>query len=81
MASTKVDACSHLQRPQGHGFGKHGRNEKDDWGPRARVGSKGSKKPPQKGIKEKQLIQEDEEGGIGQVAGSTSVTGARRCRP
>ncbi len=44
-------------------------------------GSKGSEKPPQKGIKEKQQIQEDEEGGIGQVAGSTWVTGARRCRP
>jgi hypothetical protein len=42
-------------------------------------GSKGSEKPPQKGIKEKQYIHE--EGGIGQVAGSTSVTGARRYRP
>ena len=40
-------------------------------GTKGKGGSKGSKKPPQKGIKEKQLIQEDEEGGIGQVAGST----------
>ena len=53
-------------------------NEKDD-GDQGQGWEQGQRE--QKGIKEKQHIQEDEEGGIGQVAGSTSVTGARRCRP
>ncbi len=54
--------------------GHHGRKEKDD-GDQGQEWEQEQQEAAAKAHQGEAAIQEDEEGGIGQVAGSTSVTG------